>query len=58
MVKEIMRVEEFAKLVGEHPDTVRRKCRDGQIAAKKCGNRWYVRAREALGMDEGRKDGR
>lgn len=52
MVKEIMRVDEFAKLVGEHPDTVRRKCRDGQIAAKKCGNRWYVRAREALGMKE------
>ena len=45
-VKEVMGVEEFAEYAPMHPETVRRKCRTGELPAFRAGKRWAVLARE------------
>lgn len=45
-VKEVMGVDEFAEFALMHPETVRRKCRKGEIPSFRAGKRWAVLARE------------
>ena len=40
--KAVMTVEEFAEFALMHEETVRRKCREGEIPAMKAGMRWGV----------------
>ena len=39
---EYLPAEEYAKLRGVHHETVKRKCRNGQICSEKRKNKWHV----------------
>lgn len=54
-VKDVMGVEEFAKFAMAHPDTVRRKCRSGELLAAKAGKRWMILARDWLDGERARR---
>lgn len=51
-VPEVVTAKEFATMLrdGTQAVTVRRRCKDGELPAKQLGREWYVRAREAFGL--------
>lgn len=55
--KAVMTVEEFAEFALMHEETVRRKCREGEIPAMKAGKRWAVFAQEYADEAERRRKG-
>lgn len=44
----LMSTEEYAKLKGMHPESVRRACRNGQMSCQKIGGRWRIAAEVKL----------
>lgn len=52
-VPEVMSAKDFATRLhdGTKPVTVRRMCKDGALPATRIGREWYVRAREAFGLE-------
>lgn len=51
-VPEVVSAKQFALMLrdGTKAVTVRRRCKDGELPAKQLGREWYVRAREAFGL--------
>lgn len=54
-VKGVMDVEEFAKFAMVHPETVRKKCRRGELPSVKAGKKWAIFADEWVDEERARR---
>ena len=52
---EYVPAEEYAEIVGQHHETIKRKCREGYLSALKIKNKWHIML-EADYADQLRKD--